>query len=155
MIEHQSTQMARKFEAEHGPESEQDAGWIYYPDGAHRELNPLGAYMQPPAKEAERCRVVVYYHELRVARLVREFDAAKKQAKAAVDHDDHAANMQGLKKMQSMLQHRRKQLEAAKEAYRYAKTGRTLDEEAQLAQQEAYWQAERHRRLAQLDGINA
>jgi|GEM_PF-2969268 len=154
MIEHQATQMARKFDAEHGPDFEQDAGWMYYPDGARRELNPLGAYMQPPAKEVERCSLVVYYHELGVARLVREFDEAKRQAKVGVD-GDHEANMRELKRKQRMLRQRRQQLEAAKEAYRFAKTGRTLDEEAKLAQQEAEWQAERHRRLAQLDGVVA
>jgi hypothetical protein len=154
MIEHHATQMARQFEAEHGPDFEQDDGWIFYPDGARRELNPLGAYMQPPAGEVERCELVVYFHELRVARLVAEFDAAKVRAKAAVG-GDHEGNLRGLEKKRRMLRHRRRQLEAAREAYRFARTGRTREEEAKLAEQEAYWEAERHRRLAQLDGVVA
>lgn len=158
MIEHQAAQMARKFEAEHGPESEQDAGWIYYADGARRELNPLGAYIDPPTDDKERCRVIAYYHTIVVARLLQAFDEAKHEATTLAKYPasgyDHKAATARLTTMRAEVQAARRTLAVAEDNERYARTGRTRDEEHRLQKMEAAQAAERERQRKELEGIN-
>lgn len=151
-------QMARRFDAEHGPASEQDGSWIYYPDGARREVNPLGAYMAPPTDKHERAAAAVHYHQIKVARLVAAFDDVKREATTLAKHPtssyDHAKTTRTLRAMRAEVQQARTDLAEAEEALRFARTGRTLEEEARLAQAEADMAEERERQRKELEGIN-
>lgn len=147
-------QIAAKFEAEHGPGSECDGSWICYPDGARREVNPLGAYRDPPTEPAERCRKIAYYHRLIVARRVRAFDEKKRLFTQNASMYDHAASMAKLKRMKARITTAREALAVAEEAERFARTGRTLEEEAKLQQMEADMEARRDQQRKELDGIN-
>jgi hypothetical protein len=127
----------------------QHNGWWYWPDGACREYNPLGALMEPPADDKARLRNIATYHRAAVARAVRAFDEAKEAALG----DPMNADEQELRKLQAAVKDARAAEAEAEEALRFAVTGRTLEEERQLQQMEADHRAERQRRRAVLDGI--
>lgn len=148
------TQMAAKFDAEHGPASEQDESWIYYPDGACREVNIWGAHMVPPPEPAERCRIQTHYHQIIVARLVHAFDDKKQLFTQNASQYDHAKSTAELKRMKAEVAAARAALAGAVEAERFARTGRTPEEEAKLQQMEADHATERERQRKELDGIN-
>lgn len=152
-------QIAQRFEVQHGPESEHDGGWIYYPDGAMREVNPLGAFVDPPPQEADLFRRKAHYQKLRLARLVREFDRVKAKAvevarnpTAAYAHEDA---VEQLERLRDQVQEAQSRLAAIKEAARFARTGRTAAEEAELERLQAAAQAERQSQIEQLKGIRA
>jgi len=151
-------QMARKFEAEHGPASERDGSWIYYPDGARREVNPMGAFVVPPTNERERCHLQVYYNRLRVARLVRVFDEAKQEATALAKNTtstyDHTTTLARLRAMRGEVNEAREALAEAEEALRFAATGRTQEEERRLQQATADTEAQRQRQREELEAID-
>lgn len=148
------TQMAAKFDAEHGPASEHDGSWIYYPDGARREVNIWGAYMGPPAEPAERCRAIAYYHRITVARLVGAFDDKKRLYTENASQYSHDASVAELKGLKAEIAAARRALAEAEEAERFARTGRTLEEEATLQQMEADMEARLQQQRIELDGIN-
>lgn len=147
-------QMAAKFEKEHGPGAEHDGSWVYYPDGARREVNPVGAYMVPPHDPAERCRIQAYYHRIIVTRLVAAFDDKKQLYTQNASMYDHAESMAKLKRMKAAVTAARDALAEAEEAERFARTGRTREEEATLQRMEADMDARREQQRKELDGIN-
>ncbi|MBB6431546.1 hypothetical protein [Algisphaera agarilytica] len=147
-------QRVARFDAQHGPGGERDEAWLYFPDGARRELNPMGALCEPPRDEAERCRLIAHYHRTIVNRLVRTFDDKKTLYTENASQYDHEECMAELKSLKAEITTAREALAEAEEAERYARTGRTREEEARYQQMEADHAAERERRRKELEGIN-
>lgn len=77
-----------------------DGTWVYYPDGALREVNYLGAMHEPDADPEKRCRRIVFYYELLLDRKVREFDTYKQMLlENPNSYPDQDANIARLKKL--------------------------------------------------------
>jgi len=142
-----------RFDGEHGA-SEYESGWYYYADGARREGNPLGALCPPSAQPRDRHAARVYYHRLRTARAVREFDELKEQMTQGTGWcPDHEENVRKLKELQGVVRHCQRQLVEAEEDLRYATTGRTLEEERALQQMEAEMKERRQQQRKELEAI--
>lgn len=60
--------------------------WIYFEDGACREVNPLGALMDTPTDARTRAKKICYYWTVKLALAAAEFDHYKNQ------HLGHAIN---------------------------------------------------------------
>ena len=135
MLNNLVTHNVSQFDAEHtadGP-AVVDGSWVYYPDGATREVNPLGALQQPPAREDFRTKRIAHYYGVVMERLAEEFDEAKEQALNDTD-GDHDEKVRRLRR----LRHRVRQAEAryskAKEAHeRTLPTHRTQEQKAAAA----------------------
>ena len=71
-----STIRLRKFDAEHG-ESVRHNGWLYFIDGACRELNPMGASAEPPTNAQELAKNIQFFHKIRTAKAFAAFEDEK------------------------------------------------------------------------------
>ena len=67
----------KEFDSKHGGEPVVVGHWLLFPDGAQREANPMGAWIDPPPKPYERAQLIVRYHEERLRRATQTFDELK------------------------------------------------------------------------------
>src|SRR5512138_2588896 len=65
-----------RFHNSHGGDasSARHGNWVYYADGAVRELGPLGAMMDPPSDAYERCQNIVIFHQAKLTNAVQDFE---------------------------------------------------------------------------------
>ena len=93
------TQRVKDFDERHGPR-ECDGNFYYYADGAYRECNSLGLLAEPERDPIQRRSVAVRFHELRLARLVKQFDDLKMKLK---NHPDcYPCNEENISKLREM-----------------------------------------------------
>jgi hypothetical protein len=52
-------------------------GWLLYADGARREINIMGALIEPPDNEYEKHKLLIQYHTTKLALVVEEFQTHK------------------------------------------------------------------------------
>jgi hypothetical protein len=128
MIDYGSVKYRREeFDKRHGGNAVQVDEWLVYSDGAMREVNPLGALLEPDADPFKCAQVVVRYYENRVQRAVEEFDAYKAHLTSfttACRRNGHpppgATELERLKELQQTVQARQKELDAARDRLRDA-----------------------------------
>lgn len=151
-----ATQRAAVFDKMHGgDEALSDGSWLYYKDGATREVATAGALMEPPENPRERHQKIVYYHKLRLAQAVRRFDTVKAEFREnPTTHTKWEENLEDLKALQEEVQTFQKDLETAQEALRRLTPGyRTPEEEAETARTNAAIAAAKSEYLSALDAI--
>jgi len=59
-------------------------GWIYFADGAIRELNPMGPLCEPPTNPIECQKKIVWFWEKKLELAVEEFSVTKRSMLAFV-----------------------------------------------------------------------
>lgn len=149
-----ASQRAAVFDKMHG-ESVRDNFWQYHADGATREVNPAGAFMEPPENPRERQNKIVYFHKLRLEQAVRDFDTVKKEFRENPNtHTKWEENLEDLKALQEEVRTFQKELADAQEALRRLTPGyRTPEEEAETARTNAAIAAAKSDYLSSLDAI--
>jgi len=68
-----------RFHHEHGPEHLLIDGWIFYPDGATREEDPMGMLMNPPTDEKDLTKHKLIYQKEILRRLTNKFAEMKSE----------------------------------------------------------------------------
>jgi hypothetical protein len=66
-----------QFDKKHGESIFYDH-WVRFEDGAAREENPLGLLLDPPDDPWDRAKRIEYFHRIKLARAVKNFDNKKK-----------------------------------------------------------------------------
>jgi hypothetical protein len=72
------------FDKRHG-DSVQVPGWLLYEDGAQRELNPLGAYVEPSDDPYQRALAVLKYWQIKLRLAVDRFHDEKAMLRGHVN----------------------------------------------------------------------
>jgi hypothetical protein len=72
-----------KLHEEQGPGLRSGA-WIVFPDGARREVNPMGALIDPPREEIDRMRARTVYLKIRFEQANSEFNRRKHEIEAVL-----------------------------------------------------------------------
>jgi hypothetical protein len=70
-------QRVEHFDKRHGGDAIEIDHWLYFSDGAMRELNPLGLLAEPPAEPYDAAKIRLRYHEEKLRRASRAFDERK------------------------------------------------------------------------------
>ncbi len=70
-------QRVQQFDLEHGNDPVRLGSFLYFRDGAMREINPMGRLMDPPEDRYQRDKLIVRYWQARVDRAVQAFDKKK------------------------------------------------------------------------------
>lgn len=65
------------FDARHGANVLRDQ-WIFFEDGATREVNPVGALLEPPSDPRELAQNKLRYHTILLTRATNEFEERKR-----------------------------------------------------------------------------
>src|SRR4051812_1754533 len=77
------THRVAAFDKRHGA-SIFDEAWLRFEDGACREINPMGALIEPPTDPYDRARRKAVYHKIIFERAVRDFDNAKRNYRGVI-----------------------------------------------------------------------
>jgi len=131
-----------EFHARNGGDCVQFGEWIFYPNGASRELDPMGALIDPPKDDFERLSNALAYHRTRLAKAVKAFDSFKEQL--AHQPCGNGEEISRLKELQRIVGERSKAMDEAKTALenttigRMRKGAREADQERMVEQAE--WQ---------------
>jgi hypothetical protein len=119
-MDQQLTMLARirAFEARHGGKEASSVyrDWIYYSDGANRDLTPEGLLQEPLANEFERQQAIVYYYRGRLQAVVTAFNDLKEKLKFSGATDRDREQLIELKKLQAMVTERNAELQTAQAA---------------------------------------
>lgn len=143
-----------EFDDRHGPSVKQGR-WIYYGDGASRDINSLGPLIEPPNDPVQRCRNILVYRQAVLDENVNEFDRLKEELMADGDGwADEEANITKMEKRKRRIRWLRKRLAEAQEDLRLAMGGPTEREDRVFQQIDADTEAARHRYRARLEGIH-
>lgn len=120
-------QRIEQFDTKNGDDAICIDGWLLFSNGAMRELNPLGALIDPPEDAIKRSRNIVRYRHELVQRAENEFKELKRQllqqAQLSVQHaaantpppPPSNADLEKLKRLQELVQERRRQFADARE----------------------------------------
>jgi hypothetical protein len=100
------------FDKRNGGNSVLYRNWIYYENGANRDMWPLGILLEPPADEYERLRNILRYHEGRQVEAVRQFDNFKEELMMSGCPD--GAGLDRLRALGKTVAERNKAVEVAK-----------------------------------------
>ena len=147
-------QRCDNFDAAHGA-SIFDGAWIYFEDGARREADPLGVFIEPSDDSNERQKAVVYYYDLLLQQQVAAFDRQKKTfTQDPGMFPDRDKNVAELKALQVAARRTRNRLTKAQEALRRLQPGyRTPEEEAETIRRNEAIAASEAAYLAEIDAI--
>ncbi|QEG39393.1 hypothetical protein [Roseimaritima ulvae] len=103
------TEPIANFHWRHGPDYIGHNSRLYYSDGAWRENSSFGAMAEPSTDPVERCKMIAFFHKLKLKNELREFDAYK-----AMCTHPHATpsedNLDHLKQLQAVVTDRRHKL---------------------------------------------
>lgn len=105
--------------------------WVYYANGANRDIWPHGALIDPPKDDYKRLSNIVCYHQGRLNQAVSDFDNFKEQLMMS-GHPD-ASRLDQLRSLQAVVGERNAALVEAK---------RQLGETAEAQRRECYRQTE-------------
>lgn len=138
-----------------GDEAISDGTWVYFPDGAVREVNTMGALCEPPENPRERHKKIVYYHTILAKRALLTFDDFKSKLKENPGGWTHAeSNLAELKEHADFARDCQKELEAAKaELEKYLPGYVSPELREQRAREEAATAEAKSSYLSALDAI--
>ncbi|MCC6127286.1 MAG: hypothetical protein IT426_20175 [Pirellulales bacterium] len=72
------TQRIGYFDSKHGNDCIPIGGWLIFSDGAMRDIDPLGPFMEPPFDRQERLRIQITYQEEMLRRAIDRFEEYKR-----------------------------------------------------------------------------
>lgn len=130
----------REFDRLHGTPAQLN-DWLYFPDGATREVNPQGALIDPPQNDFERLQNVYRYHQARLAEAVRQFTNLK-EALALGSAIPDFSGLDELKRLQAKVQELNVEVERAKAAIAATPEGQRREEHRNRLAAEKSRQAE-------------
>ncbi len=141
------------FDEQHGKDEAilgESGFWILFPDGARRELNTLGALIEPPEDELERLSAIQHYHDLLLHRAIAEFRNLRQQLRWGVQaggsvSDHEKQRLRDLR--EQVLGHRKDVKDVEKQIYDHPKNQR--ERESQRRDEERRWE-----QLSEIESIN-
>lgn len=102
------------FDKRHGRDSVSNGQWVFYKSGAVREVDPLGALIEPRLDDAyEHAKNVLQYYQLKLRRAVQAFDAFRSQLLMSTVPDRDS--VEELKRLKSVVEEKSAEHEAAKQ----------------------------------------
>jgi hypothetical protein len=121
-----TTEIIKKFHAEHGGDFVILKGWVLFSDGAVREDNSMGLLVAPPSEPYERATNIFLFYKTKLALAVEEFQVfrsdllrqsktnlSQKRCPNAYEPDE---SLEHLKSLQKKVQNWKVKFEAAKKA---------------------------------------
>ena len=122
-----------------GGPSVQHEGFIYYPDGSYRDIDPIGVLAEPDPDNFVRLSNIVTYHKARLAKTVEAFNDLREQLL-----NSGPGQEEGLAKLAAL------KAEATKRraALRKAEAGLALTETAKARRDHADFLSEERQRQA-------
>jgi hypothetical protein len=99
----------QEFHERHGGECYPDGGYYWYANGAHREVNPLGALIEPAETSNDRgkyelAEAKLNFHKAKLNAAVREFQDLKEDLRFWTPNDGGEAAFKRLKELRSIVQ---------------------------------------------------
>lgn len=126
MVDHGSVKMRiAEFDKRNGSNPVLMGGWWWYANGAVRELEPLGALIDPPRDEYDRLRNILRYHQARLNHAVRDFDNFKDQLMMSRCND--GPGLDRLKALQITVSERNQAVEEAKARLAATERGQAME----------------------------
>jgi len=147
----------KRFDERHG-ESIVDGGWIRFPDGAQREVNPMGALQDPPDDPYQRAKRVLSYHRLRLQRATDAFGNRRmelvKHAKTMLNSRTSGPPLVTAEEAKRELERLRQRVQEAKAGYDAAKAALEEVKPASLKARESQDEKYRKQNQALLETVN-
>lgn len=125
-------QRVMAFHANHGAECSNDGAWHYYPDGAKRDVDPLGALVEPPDPatpqgEWDRAQNKLMFWKCKLNAAVNQFDDLNTRLAHTIPADPDA-ELAVLKKLQALIGDLKEQVTQAETALANTRRGKTREE---------------------------
>ena len=132
-------QRLKNFDDAHGDYVVSD-GFIFYEDGAIRELNPYGCLIEPPVDVYQCAKLKLKFCELKLALATEEFSISKRnillQTKANIQGQYAAAPTEAQKNTVKQLKSLKQKVESWKRKVRQAKTNLEKNKPQRLIERE-------------------
>jgi hypothetical protein len=135
----------KEFDQRHGGDPVAIGHWLVFPDGAQREANPAGAWVEPPQEPHQQAQLILRYQEERLRQAQAAFEQLKsrlqQQASQAVQFATKPTPPQApseeevaeLRALQALVHERRQARDAAQANTEQMKSPKLREREAEAA----------------------
>lgn len=110
-----ANQTAKNFDIRNGRDAVQLNGWLVFSNGAMREVNPMGALIDPPEDKYERAKIQVRYREALYRKAVDDFNTLRQALIANAEFGSAKEAVAQLKDARKIVKQRQIALKQARD----------------------------------------